>query len=748
MQRGLAVAAAFAAVAAALLFPLFSQFASSFPHDAGDPVLNSWILWHESRHLPLTQAWWNGPIFFPAADTLALSEVLLSLLPLSALTQALTHNPVAAYNVVFVATFPLCGLAMYLLARHLTGRDDAALAAGVAFMLAPYRAEQLAHVQVLAYFWTPLVLLGLHRYVGDGRRRWLVLFAGAWLGQSLTNGYAMFHVSVLVLLWMVWFVRPVRRWLPILAAWAIAAVPLVPILLRYEVVHSALHLSRDINEVRRFGIDVADFLAAPPDLLLWGNRLGLPRPETAVFPGATVIVLALVALVASRSTSDGIVPPDTRWRRGLIAISALAALIAFSVFIVGPWKAGPLSVRDFHKPFSIAVAARLLAFLAGPWTRRMWRAQSTAGFYLLAMAAMYILALGPEPRLLGRPMLYEPPYAWLMRLPGFDTLRVPARFAMLAVLCQSALVAMAVSRWANGRRRAYVVTAIIVGLALDGWFRLPVAASPDPGVQPASGVVAVVELPLGEPQTDFGAMFRQMQHGRPIVNGFSGYLPPHYIPLQRTLRAGHYDVLHEIAPSAPIEVSVDRRRSDAGAIESGLASAGIIASSQRQDAWATFIVPPRPRPAFGPHGTPLRVERITASRHPEDVGRMVDDDIASAWGTELGQTGGEEVVIELDGSHGIGAVVLDMGAFAFGHPAGLEVDVSDDRAAWTAAWRGDPGVLAVRGALAQPGRAPIVLDLQAARGRYIRLRQTGEEPTIPWWIAELQVYATPPNRSS
>jgi hypothetical protein len=738
MQRGLAAAAFFAAVAAALLFPLFPHFASSFPHDAGDPVLNSWILWHESRHLPLTEAWWNGPIFFPAANTLALSEVLLSLLPLSAVTQALTHNPVAAYNVVFVATFPLCGLAMYLLACDLTGRVDAGLAAGVAFMLAPYRAEQLAHVQVLAYFWTPLVLLGLHRYVRDGRRRWLVLFAGAWLGQSLANGYAMFHVSILVLLWMVWFVRPLQRWLPILAAWAIAALPLAPILLRYEVVHSALHLTRDINEVRRFGIDVADFLAAPPDLLVWGSRLGLPRPETAVFPGATVILLGLMALTVARPAPADGEPTDTRWRRALIGVSAVAALVAFSVFVVGPWRVGPLSVRDFHKPFSIAVAARLLAFLAGPWTRRMWRARSIAGFYVLAAAAMYVLALGPEPRLLGRPMLYEPPYAWLMRLPGFETLRVPARFAMLAVLCQSALVAMAVSRWANGRRRVVVVTAIIAGLALDGWFRLPVAAAPEPGVQPGREVAAVVELPVGEPQTDFAAMFRQMQHGKPTVNGFSGYLPPHYIPLERTLRAGHYEVLYEISPSAPLLVTLDRRRADAAAIEAALVSAG-IGVRQQQDSWSTFIVSPRPRPELESHGTPLRIERITASRHPEDVARMVDQDITTAWGTELGQTGGEEVVVELDASHALGALVVDMGAFAFGHPAGLEVDVSDDGAAWTAAWRGDPGVLAVRGALAQPGRAPIVLDLQAARGRYLRLRQTGEEPTIPWWIAELQV---------
>jgi hypothetical protein len=736
MRRGLAVLVCFAAVAVALLFPLFSQFGSAFPHDAGDPVLNTWILWHESRHLPLSHAWWNGPIFYPAPDTLAFSEVLLSLLPLSALVQALTHNPIAAYNAVFVATFPLCGLAMYLLARDLAGRVDAAVVAGLAFMLAPYRAEQLAHVQVLAYFWTPLVLLGLHRYVSQGRRRWLVLFAAAWLAQSLANGYAMFHVSILVILWMVWFVRPVRRWLPIVTAWGIAALPMVPILLRYETVHWALHLTRDVNEVRRFGIDIGDLLAAPPDLLIWGNRLGLARPETAVFPGITLVVLAMAALYARRREAGASTSESSRPQRILIAVSAVAALVAFSVFIVGPWRVGPLSVRDFHKPFSIAVGARLLAFLSGPWTRRMWRERSLAGFYLLATLAMYLLALGPEPRLLGRPLLYEPPYAWLMRLPGFDTLRVPARFVMVAAICQSVLVALAVVRWGNGRRRTLIVTAIVAGLAVDGWFRLPVAAAPAAGPPASNDVAALIELPLGDPSTDFGAMFRQMAHQKPIVNGFSGYLPPFYVPLERTLRAGRYEVLHEIAPEERLGVVVDRRRADARDMEGALARAG-IAPVAHDDRWATFVVSPQRRPSVRAGGARLTIAHVSASRHPEDVGRMLDGNITTAWGTELGQTGGEEVVVDTGAPHGLGTLVLGMGAFAFGHPAGLEVDVSSDRTTWSPAWRGEPGVLAVRGAIVDPGIAPIVLDLGGANGRYVRLRQIGAEPTIPWWIAEL-----------
>ena len=204
MRLGLAAAGIYTLLTVALLFPLLSQFGSAFPHDAGDPVLNTWILWRGVHDVPLSDAWWNAPMFFPTANAMALSELLHIAAADLRRRQAATGNPVAAYNVVFAVSFPLCALAAWALARELTGRADAALVAGLAFMLAPYRAQQLSHVQVLTYYWAPLVLLGLHRYLRERRVKWLVLFAGAWLAQSLANGYAMFQ-SVLMTLSIAWF---------------------------------------------------------------------------------------------------------------------------------------------------------------------------------------------------------------------------------------------------------------------------------------------------------------------------------------------------------------------------------------------------------------------------------------------------------------------------------------------------------------------------------------------------------------
>ena len=59
---------------------------------------------------------------------------------------------------------------------------------GLAFALTPYRLAQSTHLQVLMNGWMPIGLLGLHRYFASGSRRWLLVFAAAYLLTGLSNG--------------------------------------------------------------------------------------------------------------------------------------------------------------------------------------------------------------------------------------------------------------------------------------------------------------------------------------------------------------------------------------------------------------------------------------------------------------------------------------------------------------------------------------------------------------------------------
>ncbi|HEX7795730.1 MAG TPA: discoidin domain-containing protein [Vicinamibacterales bacterium] len=750
MKRWLGPILLYFAITIALTYPVLRHIGSVIPHDLGDPILNTWLLWWSSKRVPMTAAWWNAPMFFPAPNVMALSELLIGLLPITFVVQWLTHNPVAAYNVAFVLSFPLCGLAAYGLAWELTERRDAALLAGLAFAFAPYRMGQLSHLQVLSYYWAPIALVGLHRYLRTRDWRWLILFGGAWFMQALTNGYAMFHLSVFIALWIIWFGRPIRTSLPIVVAWLVAAVPLIPELLKYREVHSALHLVRDINEIKRYSVGLADLFSPSPELVTWGSRLIVGAPERTIFPGLTMMIVGLAWLAMSRtwrSTSD---EPRTIDEKILIWLSGVAVIAALSTFVVGPWSIGPLTVGDFRKPFSLAVLFRLLAFLRGPWMRRAWRRHSVTVFYVTAMAAMFALALGPEPRLLGRPILYEPPYAWLMRLPGFDTLRVPARFAMLFVLCQCVLLAFAVARLTSGQlvsgfsqtlriRPQSIVAVIAVGILVDGWAHVHVEQPPDAGYQWPDTVAAVVEVPMGD-QHDFDAIYRSLHHGRPIVNGYSGYFPPFYLPFVWAMNDFQFSALPEISRGQAIGIAVNRHASEAARSEETLSRMAGVSRVADDERWATFVIQ-----AHGLHDEPLGanipMKSISANRNNQDVKRMTDGRLDTAWSGGLNQIGDEEIRIDLGTEQNVGGIVLSMGAFSFGFPRYLQIDASSDQVEWRPVWAGRSAVNTVHAAVTDPDVVPLTIDVAEFKGRYLRLHQTGSAPGIPWWIAELSVRA-------
>ena len=204
--RRLPSLAAFLLLALVWTWPIAAHPATRIPHDLGDPVLNTWILWWNARAFPLTAAWWSPPIFVPMSGALALSEHLAGLSLFATPIQLAGGSPLLAYNVCLVLSYALSGWLAYLLVLQLTGSTAAAICGGVAFATAPYRAGQLAHLQVLTSQWMPALLLGMHGYLASGRRRWLVIFAAAWLLQALSNGYYLLFVPVLIALWLAWFV--------------------------------------------------------------------------------------------------------------------------------------------------------------------------------------------------------------------------------------------------------------------------------------------------------------------------------------------------------------------------------------------------------------------------------------------------------------------------------------------------------------------------------------------------------------
>lgn len=271
-----AASLAYLGLAVVMFWPLVRRLRTGVPHDVGDPLLNTWILWWNAHAVPFTERWWNGPAYWPLPDFLALSEHLVGLTLLSTPLQWLGAGPQLSYNTVLLLSWPLSAMAAYLLAWHLTRRHDAAFIAGLVFGFNPYRLGQTPHVQVIACWWMPLALLALHRALESPSLRsavpWLVLFGVTWLLQAFSNGYFLFYFSVVVALWIVWFTARRGAWTrgaAIAGTWCVAGLMTVPVLLNYKAVADRWHLTRGFNEIIAFSADLLSFLTAPGMVRFW-----------------------------------------------------------------------------------------------------------------------------------------------------------------------------------------------------------------------------------------------------------------------------------------------------------------------------------------------------------------------------------------------------------------------------------------------------------------------------------------------
>jgi hypothetical protein len=91
--------------------------------------------------------------------------------------------------------------------------------------------------------------------------------------------------------------------------------------------------------------------------------------------------------------------------------------------------------------------------------------------------------------------------------------------------------------------RGVLATLVAAAVIAESWPALTLAdaATPIQALQRSDLVGPVIELPLGESWLDAPAQFRGIVHGRPVVNGYSGYAPPHYHLLSTALRLNDGD---------------------------------------------------------------------------------------------------------------------------------------------------------------------------------------------------------------
>ena len=189
-----AAALLYAAYAAAYTWPLPAHAADHLraapPWGRIDLDLHLWTLAWVSRGVvtaPLRL--FDANIFHPARLTLAGSDHMLGALPVAAPVYWATGNPVATLNAVVLTSFPLAGLAAFVLVAAETGSGPAGLLAGFVYAFAPWRTHSFVPVQTFSIQYLPLALLALTAYLRRGRRALLAAGLAALALQLLAAYY-------------------------------------------------------------------------------------------------------------------------------------------------------------------------------------------------------------------------------------------------------------------------------------------------------------------------------------------------------------------------------------------------------------------------------------------------------------------------------------------------------------------------------------------------------------------------------
>jgi hypothetical protein len=610
LRYSLAVLAVYVLVTCILGRDVIASLGTGVLNDPGDPLLNAAILSWSATHVPLSDAWWQFPIYYPATDALAFSEHLLGVSVVATPLHWLTGDALITYNLTALLTFPLSAFAMYALAYSLTRSVPAALIAGLAYGFAPYRMAHLPHVQVLASFWAPVALLALHEYLRTGRRTSLVGYGVMWLFQGTANGYALIFFSIFVGFWIVWFVILPRRWrdlAAISAATLCASVPLIPIIHKYLDVRERYGFVRTVEEIRIYSADLAAVLCATPNLTFWGWVRARCGPEGELFPGVALVCLfaggVVLAAVWMRHRRASPVPPALvmrRTRQVLTTIGVVYAVVLGSIVLSGGWQVDlglfRISSTSLATPFLVSLLALGSALVVWVRGRAAGRRSSAMCFYIFAAFAMWLLALGPGISLMGAPTGLDGPYELLLRLPGVNGLRVPARTWLFTVLCMSVVAAFVTAALVRGvrsyRGAGAVVTVLLAGAVLaDGWtgrFGVQPAPPPAPGGSLLANKI-VMELPLGDPARDITALWRAVVGRWTTVNGLSGYAPSGYHALAKAVKLQEDDLFRPFLEQHDLHVIVSRDSPEFDALVMRQQGAELVTRSS----WATLYRLPR-----------------------------------------------------------------------------------------------------------------------------------------------------------
>ena len=476
-HRRLATGALAACLALVVLhtWPLATGPGTLSRHDNADAMLNEWIVAWVAHQAPLAPLQlFDANIFHPEPRALAFSEHMTVQGLMGAPVAWLGGSPLLAYNLLVIAGLALSAWAMWLLLWRWTSSYAAGAVAGSLVAFNAHTLTRLPHLQALHLEFLPVVLFALDRLLVERRVRDALILGVACALQGLTSNYLLVFTAVAAVVGIGVRAEEWLRPAPARTTALLGLAAAVAAALLAPFLYPYYLTQRDQGLTRTLD-EVALYSSTWRDYLSTAGRLHYGAWSHLFFEGTTSLFPGLVASV--------------------LALVALAA------------KPG---LRD----------ARI----------RMTAAIGAAG-----------VALSFGPALPGYAALYE----WLPLMQG---VRGAARFGFLALIAIAVLAGfgMAALRERYGRRAGWpVVAAIVIAAVNSEALRAPIAFRPFDGIPQIyqslrdPSVAAVAEFPCYPPEAihrNAPYVLNSTAHWKPLVNGYSGFVPASYPGIAEALR--------------------------------------------------------------------------------------------------------------------------------------------------------------------------------------------------------------------
>ena len=473
MWRTAVVVLAYAAITTVMVSPLVNYSGLGVASYPGDVRLIIWTLAWDNHAVLEGLPLFDANVFHPAEQSLKYNEHLFGVSLFTLPIHAATGNAVLAYNIVWLLSFVLNGIAMHALLRRYTGRELAAFAGALVYTFSFYKMLHAhGHLHLVWTWLLPLSLLALHRW--NDRPSWggALAWAFAVLLQALTSWYlavmvALVNGAAVMLLAVRWRHDWRRRCVHVILAAALVGGCAWPFAREYRDLKPAAATEAAANAA-----DLSGYLVPPQNTWLgrlWLARLG-PGPrwiwgEQTLFIGWTALSLALVGAVAGLRS------------RPRVTVFYLAVVIVAFALSLGPAVA---SGGEGWRVFDLLTLVPGLGAFRAP--------ARFAALVLLGLSVLVALAVA----------------AFQSRSP---------RLTAVAV---GVLLPLMLSEW------------YLVGFPLGK--PQPFSSPPiyrRPELRQARAIVSLPEY-RGTSQWYFGSdyLFYSMAHWRPIVNGFGRAEPP------------------------------------------------------------------------------------------------------------------------------------------------------------------------------------------------------------------------------